>query len=545
MEERHRKVRRVHLRSGIPHAKLVRLLGDLQKEDDVASALQVSRFKLRGAWRDVYSRVGRKVDVVFGNMTKWAIVSFKLALMYLVATAPAFQELLRETWVRRPCSQQDPWSLIVYGDEIVPGNVLRPENYRKLFCWYCTIKELGPQRTKHEICWIPLAVLRSNLMKGEVGRVSVATEVLLRETLVQDRLATEGVCLDLKVPGGGFATLYFKLGNIVADADGHRGMWSVKGSSGKLPCPWCLNIVNDEDMPLGSNQIVSMASTDPRHFELARDADWFAKADMLANRRGAMPKGEFKDMQTATGLTYVDGGLLWSSPLRHMLRPTATFTYDSMHCILSNGIANTELDAMLARLLREGITFSDIRGFLKPWKFCKVYGKKGAVAAHFTPSRQKSVNNDGCLRVGASEMLLLYPLVLYFLQRIIAQTGKLVHEIKSFEALALVLELIRRGKEGFDVSADLEDALVAHAKAFANAYPELVPKPKARFVFHIWLQLRRDAWIIDAFVGERKHIGVKSVGNDIDNTKVYVASVLFLLLPNKLLTWRSPPGKMM
>ena len=128
---------------------------------------------------------------------------------------------------------------------------------------------------------------------------------------------------------------------------------------------------------------------------------------MLANRRGAMPKGEFKDMQTATGLTYVDGGLLWSSPLRHMLRPTATFTYDSMHCILSNGIANTELDAMLARLLREGITFSDIQGFLKPWKFCKVYGKKGAVAAHFTPSRQKSVNNDGCLRVGASEMLLL------------------------------------------------------------------------------------------------------------------------------------------
>ena len=66
MEERHRKVRRVHLRSGIPHAKLVRLLGDLQKEDDVASALQVSRFKLRGAWRDVYSRVGRTVDVVFG-----------------------------------------------------------------------------------------------------------------------------------------------------------------------------------------------------------------------------------------------------------------------------------------------------------------------------------------------------------------------------------------------------------------------------------------------------------------------------------------------
>ena len=85
---------------------------------------------------------------------------------------------------------------------------------------------------------------------------------------------------------------------------------------------------------------------------------------------------------------------------------------------------------------------------------------------------------------------MIYPLILFFLQSIIAKAGKLLKEIRSFEALALVLELERRGKEGVDVSAELSDALVAHAKAFASAYPELAPKPKAHFVFHIPSQLR-------------------------------------------------------
>ena len=131
------------------------------------------------------------------------------------------------------------------------------------------------------------------------------------------------------------------------------------------------------------------------------------------------------------------------------------------------------------------------------------------------------------MRAGASELLLLYPLITFFLQSIVSKTGKLALEIRSFEALALVLELIRRGKEGCDVSTQLADAIIVHARAFASAYPELVPKPKAHYVYHIPMQLRRDGWIIDAFVGERKHIGIKSFGSDTKNTRDYEKTVLF------------------
>ena len=378
MADVHSKRRRLFLRSGIPINQIVRLMSELQKEEDVQAAIQVSRRHLRSSWEDLYKQVGREVDLTIdGKTLKWPIISFRKALLYLAQISPAYRKLLRDIWQERPCSESQPWSLVLYGDELVPGNILHPDNHRKLFCWYATIKELGSQRIKHEILWIPLAVLRSNLMKGHVGAVSVAAQVLLQETFFNDGLCRQGVCADLEVPGGGLARLFFTLGNIVADADGHRAMWSIRGAAGKLPCPCCLNVVNDDDLPTGSRNLVGMKCTDPSRFRLATDQDWFAKADMVASKKGSMSKTAFNELGTAPGLRYVEHGVLWCLALRALIRPSATFTWDSMHCVLSNGIANTEVDAMLSRLRREGITFDDIQNFFSQnWRFCKVFGKK-------------------------------------------------------------------------------------------------------------------------------------------------------------------------
>ena len=163
---------------------------------------------------------------------------------------------------------------------------------------------------------------------------------------MHDSLATQGVAVNLEVAGGGFASLFFKLGNIVADADGHRGMWSIRGAAGKLPCPCCLNVVHDDELPAGSRKLVSMDCTNPARFHLATDQDWFSKADVLASKRGHLSKTAFNALRTATVLKYVEGGLLWCLPLRHVIRPSTTLTWDSMHCFLSNGVANTEVEAM-------------------------------------------------------------------------------------------------------------------------------------------------------------------------------------------------------
>ena len=527
MAERHAKNRRLFLRSGIPHAKLVRLMEQLREEGDLEDVLNINRHSLADAWGDVYTRVGRQVKLQVGcKSMDWPIVSFKRALQLLVHSSPHFKQLLAEAFRRQPCSQADPWSVVLYGDEIVPGNVLRPENRRKLMCWYASIKQLGPKCLQHEDLWVPLAVLRSEFVKGETGGFSVATSVLLSETFLHDELATAGVCLDLGVAGGSFATLFFTLGNLIADADGHRAMWSIKGAGGKLPCPCCLNVVNDDELPRGSHQLVSMRCWDASKFRLAQDRDWFSKADMLERRRSTMGKTAFGELETAAGLTYVKHGLLWSPHLRHLLRPTATMTWDAMHVILSNGLANWEIDAVLSKLREEGIDFGDIRKFLSvDWRCCRAHGKLSQNEL-FSPGRMKSFHKNGELKLGASEVFLVLPLLTFMLQHTIAKSGKMVKEIASFEALAMVVYLIRRGKEGQDVTAELADAIAAHSKAFQEAYLQ-DPKPKSHYIHHLPAQLSRDGYVIDAFVGERKHIGVKAFGTSTQNTRTYEKTILF------------------
>ena len=111
-----------------------------------------------------------------------------------------------------------------------------------------------------------------------------------------------------------------------------------------------------------------------------------------------------------------------------------------------------------------------------------------------------------------------------------AKSGLLTREIQSFKDLAVVMELLRRGKEGSAVHIELNNAIAAHAKSFVVAYPELEPKPKAHYAFHLPKQLERDGWVIDSFVGERKHIGIKSFGSDTKNTSDYERTVLFQAL---------------
>ena len=133
MADVHSKRRRLFLRSGIPINQIVRLMSELQKEEDVEAAIQVSRGQLRNSWGDLYKQVGREVDLTIdGKTLKWPIISFRKALLHLAQISPAYRKLLRDIWQERPCSESQPWSLVLYGDELVPGNILHPDNHRKL-----------------------------------------------------------------------------------------------------------------------------------------------------------------------------------------------------------------------------------------------------------------------------------------------------------------------------------------------------------------------------------------------------------------------------
>lgn len=523
MERRPSKLRRLYADSCIPHQKLAKVLQKLRSEPDLADAIRVSRYQLARSIVDFGNIVGK---VVNHNGFDWHIVSLRLALQHLVEESPAFRGMLKQTWEKRPCTPQDPYNLILYGDEVVPGNVLRLENKRKVMCWYISVREFGPRILKHESAWIPLVVLRTGVCKDLPGGISSATGVLLRNLLLDDVPLQQGVLLDLGAAGIGHVRLIFRLGNVLADAEAHRAMWSIKGAAGKLPCPCCRNVVADKDVVTDGVHHISTAG--PQNMMLASSREWFLKADMVAARRPpASTKAAFEALQTATGLTYDVNSLLWDAALRGVLRPAETFTFDPMHTFVSNGVANTELDCLLRQLHNVGVLISDIRTFMRPWHLCSALGSPSDLQGIFSPARERHFRETRNFKLGAAECLLVFPLLAFFLRKIVARSGRLLKEVDSFEHFACVLHLYRKGKEGVDIANELADAIVAHGAKFREAYPQEDPKPKSHYAHHIPMQLRRDGVLIDAFVGERKHQGIKAAATPVCNTRAFERTVLF------------------
>jgi hypothetical protein len=308
-------VRRLYASCGIAHSKIIKLLGKLRDEDDVHDAIAVTAFELRYSLEVVYRDVCITETLILesGMTFDWTCVSLTKMLQFAVRESVGFQTILRSLWNRQPCTADSPYSLVIYGDEIVPGNVLRPDNRRKVFCIYVTIRELGHERLKDQSCWLPLAVIRTVVTKDVAGGISAVFRVMLRRLFLVEKISSDGICIDLAVPGTGYVNLYFGLGNIVADGDALRGIWSAKGSSGKLPCILCKNVVSEQVL---SPYMVDLSCCDPARFDLATDEQIWQKVDALHAQHGVGSKKSFEDTQMMYGITYCPEGLLWDLPLR-------------------------------------------------------------------------------------------------------------------------------------------------------------------------------------------------------------------------------------
>ena len=537
MAERSAKVRRILGASGIPHARLARLLKSLAEEGAIGVEDAASRQQLQRTWQPLVKSTGvvEELQLEDGSLFEWECVSFGRAPQHIAQESDVFRHLLAECWSLHPCSDAHKWSLLVYGDEVTPGNPLRPDNKRKMCCFYIAIRELGGSILKHEMVWIPVGVIRTEVTKRVRGGLSTVFKVILRRLFLHEALGSEGITLDLQVPSGSYARLLFCLGNVVADADAHRGFWSWKGASAKLACACCKNIVNDTEAS-SIPGLQSLRCADPSLFGLVSNEDWWHKAQTLETAAEKCSKAHMAKLQTAVGLVYSSDGVLWDRALRPWVRPADVFTYDSMHVFLSNGIAQEEVDAMLSAVHEAGLSMDDMRAFVcGPWQTCKAFASKGAMKNIFTATRLRAFLKDGALRIGASEMLALLPVLYMFVILVLEQGGHLPDESRSFKALVTAVRCIQLAKLGrAHVQDTLAAALRCHLEAFMLAYPDRNVRPKHHFAQHIPLQVQRDGTVWDAFVGERKHQALKAIANEVRNTRTFERSVVFPALARQV-----------
>ena len=62
----------------------------------------------------------------------------------------AISRLITETAARAPPSRESPWRVVIYMDEVHPGNQLAYSHRRKLWATYWSFMESGPAVLSHE-----------------------------------------------------------------------------------------------------------------------------------------------------------------------------------------------------------------------------------------------------------------------------------------------------------------------------------------------------------------------------------------------------------
>ena len=461
-----------------------------------------------------------------GGEFQWHICRPDLLVRYFVQECPNFAEVMQETVQRVGIGV--PLNLVFYCDEITPGNILRPENKRRFDAFYFSFRELGPTLLCRAEMWMPLAVLRSGVLRTIKGGISNCVRLLLRTFFVDGPFATTGVVLPTPDP----VLLFCKFGNLLADEAAIKAVLQTKGAGGIKFCVKCKNVVmQGADLVQGQSYLVETGCSDFRRFDLATDEDVWAAYDNLARLHGTCTKSYFEKVEMASGMNFDPASLLGDMQLRKHFLPASTTTFDWLHVYIASGIVNVEIASFFKRARLElGLTFEHLVKFaVASWSWPRSFSRQGRVVADvFCPARERACKET--LKAGASEILGSYPFIRLFVLTIIAPTHKMDKEVKSLLSLFRCLDILVAAKHMAPKSAELLSAIEQHSRDYQATDGSDV-KPKHHMAMHVPGQLDRDGGVLlDTFTLERKHQQAKHHANMHANTTGFEKCVISRVL---------------
>ena len=143
--------------------------------------------------RTHYGNVIQKLEINAPGMKYLDVVNPFAMMEYLCTISAAFANMMRDV-----CSSGKPLSLVIYADEMNPGNPFRPEKSRMLQCVYWAFAEWPAHVLSRTFAWPVLLLLRSSIVESFNGGMSYICRLLLRLfslTSHAPRLRLASICL--------------------------------------------------------------------------------------------------------------------------------------------------------------------------------------------------------------------------------------------------------------------------------------------------------------------------------------------------------------
>ncbi len=254
------------------------------------------------------------VDTIDGQpATIWMANTLSL-LAGLYKQGGQWANMLQRFHNAKPSHLQAPWQLLLYSDEVCPGNQLGHRLERKTMAIYASFAEFQTM-LQHEDAWFVLSISRSQEISNIQAGVSQVFAKLIRSIFTNPvgdpRL---GLCLPHATDSKQDLRLHFTLGGWIQDGLAMKQTFSTKGDSGTKFCMLCNNIRSMPCMQADSHQleedIPGSTVATLAECELATDAEVLAAFQTCQRHSTSMSKEQFAIYQQASGITHNPSSLL-------------------------------------------------------------------------------------------------------------------------------------------------------------------------------------------------------------------------------------------
>ena len=189
------KLRRLEqLRRSTPYVSqsaLAAIIEDIKKngipkEASRSQFTKATKFVLGGDYAYGPLKTNLKLLQHDGKTIQVPALNWKSYMAALFAESNTFHHLLTTTHDLHKPEFDRPLGLILYMDEITPGNVLSNRLTRKCWCVYASILEFPLQALGQELAWAPLLHIRSKLVDTLQGGISQVFGCLLQSIFLDN-----------------------------------------------------------------------------------------------------------------------------------------------------------------------------------------------------------------------------------------------------------------------------------------------------------------------------------------------------------------------
>ena len=464
---------------GISHTEAARVI-KVQKQGKAAAHRDASRYP------EAYPLLSSIAVQEAGTnqMLELPVLRLDKALLARCWQLPGLADVLAHHMRQKAVEGLDG---ILYVDEAVLGNVLRPDQNRKGYLAHFSWTALGPGLAQ-DSSWITVAFVRHKTIdriSGGLASYMHALALFIEECVV-------GVALEdsANVPYLLRARKIYLLGDEAA----LKATAGSKGASGMRPCLKCQNAVSKQH-----RQAVSLVCIDEPDISKFLPMQQKRLDAIMQHLRAASSISEYEKDCKLLGWYLIPKSL---SSCPGTLVNVIDSVYDPMHCFWSNGIVNVEIGLFLERAAAQGLQKAMLQSLAAlAWK-C---GTKGS-AKEVLDERLLLFGAD--YRGSATQCALALPLLTYFAQTVLGDCKSLAQEVKSLRLLCLVCCKIFRLKSpgrGLQEATELQSLQCQHLAQFKATYTSKYVKPKHHFSLHIPQQVATMGLAIDCWPAERKN----------------------------------------